>query len=316
MVIGGITNEDANGKYGEMLDETIALYTTIYPGVEGFLMDWYQSVLKQTDQNFVIWVGLDGLTEKQIFNVIGRSFDAFWVECNDMTPAQIRNEALLQIVEKHSSVVLIDSDDVMAPTRVSSARRELKTYDTYACAMNLMSETSENLEIVLAPRTSDDLGKMLLRSNVFGLSNSAYRTSVLNQCLPIPKDCILVDWFLATAAWVAGASMTFDFSPRMFYRQHEENLADVLPPYSYAQLKNGTNMVLSHYGYVLDCINMNNEHRKLLEMARANARRFREVIINIPEQATIYLQKLNECRQIYVWWDFVANPMLEEMWKQ
>ena len=49
----------------------LALYTTIYPGVEKFLFDWYQSVLHQTDQDFQLWIGLDNLDVDSVKRAIG-----------------------------------------------------------------------------------------------------------------------------------------------------------------------------------------------------------------------------------------------------
>ena len=42
-----------------MSAERLALYTTIYPGVEPYLADWIHSVDAQTDRAFDLWVGLD-----------------------------------------------------------------------------------------------------------------------------------------------------------------------------------------------------------------------------------------------------------------
>ena len=37
----------------------IGVYTTVYPGVEPYLLDWYRSLRQQTDQEFQLWIGLD-----------------------------------------------------------------------------------------------------------------------------------------------------------------------------------------------------------------------------------------------------------------
>ena len=49
----------------------LALYTTIYTGVRAFLPDWYRSVQAQTDRDFQLWIGLDGIEPNEIEAVIG-----------------------------------------------------------------------------------------------------------------------------------------------------------------------------------------------------------------------------------------------------
>ena len=34
----------------------LGVYTTIYPAVLKYLPEWYQSVQKQTDQEFELWI--------------------------------------------------------------------------------------------------------------------------------------------------------------------------------------------------------------------------------------------------------------------
>ena len=103
--------------------QRIAVYTTIYPGVEVYLPDWYRSVRAQTDQDFQLWIGLDGIEAGAVETVIGTHLDAVWVPSEpDNTPARIRQRSLAQIVEDFDAVVLVDSDDILHPTRVAAAR--------------------------------------------------------------------------------------------------------------------------------------------------------------------------------------------------
>src|SRR5208337_1014599 len=108
--------------------QRIAVYTTIYPGVEVYLPDWYHSVQAQTDHDFQLWIGLDGIEASDVEAAIGTHLEAVWVPSEPgNTPAQIRQRSLQQIVEGFDAVVLVDSDDVLHPTRVASARAALQT---------------------------------------------------------------------------------------------------------------------------------------------------------------------------------------------
>jgi len=87
--------------------QRIAVYTTIYPGVEVYLPDWYRSVQAQTDHNFQLWIGLDGIEVGAVETVIGTQLDAVWVPSEPgNTPARIRQRSLEQIVEDFDAVIL------------------------------------------------------------------------------------------------------------------------------------------------------------------------------------------------------------------
>ena len=106
---------------------SLAVYTTVYPGVESYLADWYRSLCHQTDQDFELWIGLDTIEKDLVQKILGGDVAAHWVERTSAgTPAQIRQEALAQIVETCAGVVLVDSDDVLHPTRVAAARAGLE----------------------------------------------------------------------------------------------------------------------------------------------------------------------------------------------
>ena len=167
----------------------LALYTTIYPGVESFLRDWYRSVLEQTDQDYQLWIGLDTIGVEAAKDAMGADPKATWVAAaSGDTPAQIRQRALAQIVERHDGVVLVDSDDVLHPSRVASARAALQTSDLAGCALRLVDQQGRDLGMTfgLPPQARPE--DVLPRNNVFGLSNSAFRSDLLRRCLPIP-DC-------------------------------------------------------------------------------------------------------------------------------
>ena len=44
-----------------MRAERLAVYTTIHPGCEPYLASWCDSIRRQTDRDFDLWIGLDAL---------------------------------------------------------------------------------------------------------------------------------------------------------------------------------------------------------------------------------------------------------------
>ena len=59
--------------------ERIALYTTVYPGVERYLGEWWRSVAAQSDQDFDLWIGADGLDADGVYAAMGARPAAEWV---------------------------------------------------------------------------------------------------------------------------------------------------------------------------------------------------------------------------------------------
>ena len=298
-----------------MCAERLALYTTIYPGVEPYLAEWFRTVDAQTDREFDLWIGLDTLSPADVAAACGRPCTADWVRAIDATPAEIRSRALETVAEQYAGVILVDSDDLLHPSRVSAARRMLREVDVAACALELLDPDGRPLDVVLAPPAGTDAVELLPRYNVFGFSNTAYRSAALRQCLPFPADCALIDWLLATRAWSAGATLAFDPTPRMGYRQHPAGMAPVLPPFGEAQVLAATGRVLAHYDALLDRDwPLPAGPREALESERTRVAAFDAAIRHRPELLPEYVDALNRLQPARVWWWLVANPKLEAVW--
>jgi hypothetical protein len=298
--------------------ERLAVYTTIYPGVEAYLQDWYRSVQAQADRDFQLWIGLDGIEADAVETAIGAHLEAVWVPSQpDNTPARIRQRSLEQIAECFDAVVLVDSDDILHPTRVAAARTALETSDLAACALRLVDHQRRDLGITftLAGRAAQD--RVLPRNNVFGFSNSTYRSELLRQCLPLPADCILIDWFLATRAWLIDARLAFDPVVRMDYRQYGANMAPIRYPVDASQVSRDTNKVLQHYRLLLasPMENALPDRWSEVQEAAADVQLFSERVVSQPERLEHYVRNLNALEPQVVWWWDVAQPALQWMWK-
>ena len=297
--------------------KNLALYTTIYPGVESFLRDWYRSVLEQTDQDYQLWIGLDTIGVEAAKDAMGADPKATWVAgASGDTPAQIRQRALAQIVERHDGVVLVDSDDVLHPSRVASARAALQTSDLAGCALRLVDQQGRDLGMTfgLPPQARPE--DVLPRNNVFGFSNSAFRSDLLRRCLPIPDSAVLVDWFLATKAWLYEARLAFDAVVRMDYRQHGANTARVRPPFSRQQIIEDTERVRHHFRLlrVAPAAGGNSERLAAIERVAADIELFFRDIVLQPEKLDQYVEAVNLLNPAPLWWSCVAHPMVRHMW--
>lgn len=300
-----------------MASPTLCLYTTIYPSAKPYLSDWYRSVLRQTDRGFQLWIGLDAMSVEEATAAFGEEVKATWVLAkHGDTPAQVRQRALGRIIDRHEAVVLVDSDDILHESRVAAARADLQRSDLSGCALNLVDQTGASLDMVMTVPSGLSPEELFPRNNIFGLSNSAFRTELLRRCLPLPSEVVLVDWFLATRAWLYGGRLLFDRTARMDYRQHDQNMAQVRPPFTELQIRRDTKRVLHHLhivkrGLAQEAIG---ERVQLLDEVMDDIRVFHDKIVVQASILDSYLESLNKLSPVPMWWVHVAHPTLRSMW--
>lgn len=295
----------------------MAVYTTVYPGVEKYLADWYRSLRCQTDDDYDLWIGIDAVTPENAISAMGATPEATWVPASPGdSHAQVRQRALAQIVDSYAAVVLVDSDDILRPSRVAAARAALRTADVSGCALQLVGERAEDLgeQFTLPPGMSPD--EVLPRHNIFGLSNTAYRCEALRQCLPLPPAAALVDWFLISRAWLRGSSLAFDRRVHMSYRQHATNTAQVRPPFSARRVIADTDRVRRHVELIQVAASDADlaERRALVDQMADDVARFQTRVVQQPTMLQRYVHDLNALHLDPLWWSSVAHPALRDLW--
>jgi hypothetical protein len=192
----------------------------------------------------------------------------------------------------------------------------LHASDLAGCALRLVDAQGRDLGKVFGlpeQRRPDDV---LPRNNIFGLSNSSFRSDLLRRCLPIPAAVVLVDWFLATRAWLSGASLAFDPEVGMDYRQHGANMARVRPPFSQHQVCQDAQRVRQHFQIVRTVPLERARADRFAELARvaADIESFYSHIVLQPVRLDRYVQALNLLEPAPLWWSCVAHPALQQMW--
>lgn len=296
----------------------VALVTAVYPGVEPFLADWYRSVTAQDDGGADLWIACDGLDPARVADACGAEPRAHWVRASPGdTPAQVRQRVLERVVERYDAAVLVDSDDVLHPSRVAAARRRLASNDLSACALRLVDEHGHDLgaELTLPGGMTPDA--VLPRANLFGLSNSAYRCAALRACLPIPAAARAVDWFLATRTWLAGGRLDVDTTPRMKYRRHGANMTSVRPPFTADTVRRDTALVVAHLALLAAAPGVHPDparHAAVTAMAD-DLDAFARHVVGAEERLAQYVARLAETPTPSLWWAHVAHPALRPMWR-
>ena len=298
-----------------MSRQRLALYTTVYPQMRPYFADWYASLKAQTDRDVDVWIGLDRMSAQDVLDLAGESF-AFTPVPDEpgLSVAGLRQKAFAHMAERYVGVIFTDADDWMMPERVAQARADLAEVDVSACAMRVVSTSGHDLGQIFTAAPGSTLEDNLLERNVFGLSNTAYRSELLRRLLPIPPGIVLVDWLLASRAWALGARMRFNPAVLMAYRQYEHNTARVLPPFTPEQVLRGTQLALDHYALMLDTgWPLPTAKRSRLEAARRRASRFQQAVQADAARLDAYTCELNALPADHAWWSFVAHPRLAHL---
>lgn len=300
------------------MTETVALCTAVYPGVEPFLVDWFRSVEQQTDVCAQLWVAADGLSIDAVIALFGTHLHINWIHADPGdTPALVRQRLLERVVEACDYAILVDSDDILHPHRVVAACNRLQHCELSGCGLRLvdvrgmpMDETVLRLPDTTTPET------VLPRHNVYGLSNTAWRSSALRRCLPIPAQVEIVDWYLATRAWLYGFRLDFDNTVCMDYRQHGNNMVCVKGPFTPEQVRRDTERVLRHFALVQQGPLEGGlaARREQITEVVADIERFQRLVLADRERLDRYVEALNSREPQPLWWSSVAHPALQTLW--
>jgi hypothetical protein len=282
----------------------------MYPRGEVYWPPFLESVAAQQDKEFVLWIGVDGLDPDKVISFVQEYVSVPVRISEGDSPVAVRTNALRDIVEQHDTVVLVDSDDILLPDRVRSGRAAIERAEVVGCALRLIDDRGCHLRGTLCPPEVGDAATLLPLVNVYGFSNTTYRSGVLRRSLPRTGDAELMDWYVATNAWLLGAQMIFDPEPHMLYRQYDKNTAGVLGPFTAERIRCDLPRVLRHYELILgtDLSGFIPERWHALEEAHTRLTEYWDRAQQRPELLTAHVQALNFENRIPMWWEWVTAP--------
>jgi len=286
----------------------VAVYSVVYPAALRFFAGFWRGLVDDLDADATVYLSLHGVTPADLERAWGDRVNATFISAPERaTPAAVRSAALAEVCREHEAVVLLDSDDVVLPGRLSAAREALEEVDAYACAMRLVDERGEPLPgsptFALGPEEEAALvaGELLARVNAFGFSNSAYRSATLAGTLPVPDETVLMDWLVVSRACLAGAEVAFDSRPLMAYRQYAANTARVVPPFEPERIVADARRVVRHH----ELLGAPEGAAPFLRAA-AKARAFLAWLEADAHNPVTYSRRLAaSSRGVYLWWQHV-----------
>ena len=205
----------------------ILVMTCVYPGVEDYIDDFLDSLVRQTSSSFELLIVNDGLSELSNYIQAYQSLDIHILDVR-VSMGQNRVLGIQACIELGAeAIVFADSDDVLSDNRIQVSAKLIQNKGTHA-VINDVHCCDASLRILQQYYFSNRLSDgqiiefdMIKHANVCGLSNSMVMTEAINTIDLAPVD--LFDWSFFTRLSYKGANIVFTNQATTYYRQHGSN---------------------------------------------------------------------------------------------
>ena len=228
---------------------TTALFSVVYPGIDVYLSDFFDSLSRQTDKDFTIFIINDGLPNIERFIRPGLMVKIKNVQGE--LPASIRKIGIQWMIDAGVEYIIFgDADDYFENNRIELSKHLLKNHDLICNELILIGDHIKDPIKMLEPHFNEGekISEYQIKfANCMGMSNTALKTNNLNhQYDRIPGNTVAFDWALFALYLHSGADCIFTKTTATYYRQHEKNVASPLS-LDEQQIMTGVQVKLNHY---------------------------------------------------------------------
>lgn len=205
---------------------------------ERYLAAQLDSLLAQTDNDWRLLVHDDGSSDGT--QDIVRRYQSLhkgkieFIEDGARTGGAKNNFAHLMALCSADYIMFCDQDDVWYPEKIARSRQRMEAaQQRYPAAALLVHSDLEVVDAELrriAPSMFDyqrmtrhpSFEELLVQNNVTGCTAMINRTALL-AAMPMPRQAIMHDWWLALVVANSGGELLFIDAPLIKYRQHGGN---------------------------------------------------------------------------------------------
>lgn len=218
-----------------------AFLTTIYPVDKLYISDFFESLVKQTNNSFDIIIINDGFGS---IDKIVKTYSSLNIIEVPAANSIAKNRELLikyAIDCGYHYAIFGDIDDYFDARRVEVLKSLLKDNDIVINDLNTfsnrdMSNVNRINEVKITKKIFSTRVKNLsiikldfiLEKNIFGLSNTAIKlTGLTSEDISFPPPLIAVDWYFFSHLLLKNKRAIFTNDTVSYYRQHDENTAGI-----------------------------------------------------------------------------------------
>lgn len=286
-------------------ENNLVVIGTLYPGVESYIDDYYDSLRNQTLNKFDILLANDGLrdikAETRLGEICCRS-----IKVNGSIAAN-RRQLIRHVLDMgYRRIIFTDCDDTLEINRVEVANLLLDNADVVVNDLDITDEKGRNkFARYFAPRfdgTSVD-GTTIRFGNIMGLSNTAARIEVFEN-LPALScgEPIAFDWYLWACVFELGYCAKFTAETSTRYRVYGENIAGMPQKLDEESIAKGIEVKCQHYELM----------QKISQEFVDLYREFSDLRSRWTERSWRrgYIKRLRASKSdIHMWWENIRTPL-------
>lgn len=209
----------------------IAFLTTVFPTKASYVIEFFESLSKQTLKHFDVIVLNDGYAD---FDEIKRQFHFLnIIELPAAGSIAKNRQALIHFskVNHYDIAVFGDIDDLFSENRIEKSVTALASVDIVVNDLTSIRDGHIIDKQIYSKRlTAKQLipFEFIKDKNVFGMSNTAVNLNVVAlEWLQFSDELIAVDWFFFSLLLLKGAKAQFIADCMTFYRQYDANVIGI-----------------------------------------------------------------------------------------
>jgi len=278
---------------------------TVYPGIEKYLEDYFNSLRNQTSTAFDILIANDGLSNFEVTSWAGD------ICCNELGvngSVSSNRRSLIQHAIKlgYKKIVFTDCDDTFEGHRIEIVDDLLSSVPVVVNDLDVTDEKGIDCKgKYFSPRFDEavTIDKDTIRTgNLMGLSNTAARVEVFvdSPALKI-GDPIAFDWYLWASVFHRGFQACFTTRTSTKYRVYGNNIAGMPQAINESSVGKGIEVKRQHYQLMQeispDYTALYQEFSELCEKWTDHSWRDE------------YIIRLEDCKVVnHMWWENIRTP--------
>jgi len=217
----------------------ISILMATYNG-EAFVSAQIDSLLRQTEQDFVLYVR-DDCSGDQTYSILqqyARQHPGKIIVSQSGQNSGSAKQNFLSLLNEHDDEYLMfcDQDDIWQPDKIertlSAMRQAEQTYgrETPLLVHTDLCVVDQELKVTYPSFRAMSkldyrraaLNNLLVQNTVTGCT-VMFNQALHNRIVPVPEECAMHDWWLALAASAFGRIVALENEQTVLYRQHAAN---------------------------------------------------------------------------------------------
>jgi|TARA_B100001964_G_scaffold37228_1_gene40303 hypothetical protein len=286
-------------------NETV-LITTIYSKGKDFFKYFFDSLKKQTTQNFDLLLANDGVNQSYFLPFLK---DIYFESINVSGKiSDNRRKLILEAMKNYKKIIFSDSDDFLENNRIELITKMLDKNYIIVNDIDLLNENrSVRKKNYFSKRLKDGCKiniKLLFSGNMMGLSNTAAKVEVFKKCPALlTGDPFAFDWYLWSSILLNNYDAVFTNKTTTKYICRSNSLAE-LEKFIDAE-------------YIIKVVNLKYKHYCLMKKLDSSFSKLAEEYKNMKEKLNdkiwmkkYILQLKRNSVPNHFWWENIKNKSI------